>query len=357
MINSNAILEVNKLQLIHNLKILSKFASNTIIGATIKANAYGIGDQEVFKILYKNGCRHFFLATFEEAISIRKKFSKGNLYVLNGLENHNFRDFSKYKIIPILASNEELNKFVKEKYHKKEIKIGINIDTGINRLGIPYKKINKKLSSKIDVYILMSHFSSADELKNLYSEKQNKNFKSVFNSFKSIKYKSLSNSAGIIRNKNFHYDIIRPGISLYGGYENRKLKKMLPVNAIVKLKAKILQIKYINKDEFIGYNQTYKTKKKTKIAILGIGYADGIYRILSNNGCVYFKKQTFKIIGRISMDSITIDITNSKFKLSYGMYMELINSKNDIEKIATKCNTISREILTSISQRVKRIYI
>ena len=113
MINSNAILEVNKLKLIHNLKILSKFASNTIIGATIKANAYGIGDQEVFKILYKNGCRHFFLATFEEAISIRKKFSKGNLYVLNGLENHNFRDFSKYKIIPISWVNrkEGISKF------------------------------------------------------------------------------------------------------------------------------------------------------------------------------------------------------------------------------------------------------
>ena len=357
MIKSNAILEVNKLQLINNFKILSKFANKTIIGATIKGNAYGFGDKEVFKILYNNGCRHFFLATLEEAVSIRKKYSKGNLYALNGLENHNFEDFNKYKTIPILVSNEELNKYIKEKQYEKKIKIGIHIDTGINRLGIPYNNINRKFSSKTNVYILISHFASADELSNLYSEKQNKNFKSSFSLFKSIKFKSLSNSAGIIRNKNFHYDIIRPGISLYGGYENKKLKNMLPINTVIKLKAKILQIKYINKNEFVGYNQTYKTKKKTKVAILGIGYGDGVHRILSNNGYVFFKKQKFKIIGRISMDSMTVNITNSKYKLSSGMYMELINYENDIEKIATKCSTISREILTSISQRVKRIYI
>ena len=125
MIKSNAILEVNKLQLINNFKILSKFANKTIIGATIKGNAYGFGDKEVFKILYNNGCRHFFLATLEEAVSIRKKYSKGNLYALNGLENHNFEDFNKYKTIPILVSNtsslKEINGNVAEYFNPDDI--------------------------------------------------------------------------------------------------------------------------------------------------------------------------------------------------------------------------------------------
>tara|TARA_Y100001970_G_C14165691_1_gene821147 strand:+ start:111 stop:1184 length:1074 start_codon:yes stop_codon:yes gene_type:complete len=357
MIKSNAILEIKTTKIIKNYKSLQKIAKNSLVGATIKANAYGIGDEFVFKILYENGCRHFFLATTEEALKIRKKFSKGNVYVLNGLENNSFDFFNKHKIIPILVSIEELSKYIEGKFYNRKINIGVHIDTGINRLGISYKNLQTKIKRKIDIYLLISHFASADELTNSYSEKQNKKFKSTFNFFKSIKYKSIANSAAIIRDKRFHYEIVRPGISLYGGYENPKLKKISVIEPIIKLKAKILQVKYLDKNEYVGYNQTYKTKKRKKIAILGIGYGDGIFRILGNKGFVYFKKQKFKIIGRISMDSITIDISNSEYKLTTGKYMEIINSENDIEKIAKKCSTISREILTSISQRVKRIYL
>ena len=126
---------------------------------------------------------------------------------------------------------------------------------------------------------------------------------------------------------------------------------------VQKLKAKILQIKEIGANEYIGYNQTYKTKKTIKTAILGIGYGDGIFRILSNKGKVYFKKKSFRIVGRISMDSMTINITNCKHKICVGEYMEIINDDNDIEKIAKEYSTISREILTSISRRVIRQYI
>ena len=118
-----------------------------------------------------------------------------------------------------------------------------------------------------------------------------------------------------------------------------------------------IQIKDINSNEYIGYNQTYKSKNKIKVAIIGIGYADGISRQLSNNGKIYYKKESFNIIGRVSMDSITIDITKSKYKLKHGLYMEIINYNYTAEKMALKCNTISNEILTSISMRVKRKYI
>ena len=159
---------------------------------------------------------------------------------------------------------------------------------------------------------------------------------------------------GTILGKDFHYDLVRPGISLYGGHYNTKIKKY--IKPVIKLKAKILQIKQILKNEFIGYNQTYKTKKKIWIAIIGIGYGDGISRMLSNKGFVYYKKHKFRIIGRISMDTITIDISKSNNLLKIGQYVEIINYTHGIDKLAKQCETISNEILTSISNRVQRIY-
>ena len=129
------------------------------------------------------------------------------------------------------------------------------------------------------------------------------------------------------------------------------------IKPVVTLKSKILQIKEINKNEFIGYNNTFKTKKKITVAIIGIGYADGISRILSNKGKVYSNNQSFKILGRISMDSITIDISQKINLLKVGDYMELINHAHGIDKMAKQCNTISHEILTSISKRVNRVYV
>jgi len=355
MIKPNAILEIKTKNLIHNFKALSKIASSSLAGATLKANAYGIGSLETYKILYNNHCRHFFFASLEEAINIRKKYKKGNIYVLNGIEGHNFNIFKKFNIIPILISIKELELFLKNKRINKKIKIGLQVETGLNRLGVNIKELESINTSELRLQILISHLASSDELKNKYNKKQNYNFQSYFNLFKSIKYKSLVSSMGILIGKGFHYDLIRPGISLYGGHYNNKFKKI--IKPVVTLKAKILQIKTLRKYEYVGYNQTYKTHNKTKIAILGIGYGDGISRILSNNGTVIYKKETFKIIGRISMDSITIDISKGKNDMKIGQYCEIINEKNDIEDLATKCGTISNEILTSISKRVRRVYI
>ena len=135
------------------------------------------------------------------------------------------------------------------------------------------------------------------------------------------------------------------------------IHKNLPIKPVIRFKAKVLQIKKIKKNQFVGYNQTHKTKRETNIAIIGAGYADGISRTLSNKGYVYYKNKKFKIIGRVSMDSITIDIGKNNKMIKSGMYMDLINDKHDIEKMAKICNTISNEILTSISKRVERVYI
>ena len=354
MINSNSILQINKKNLIYNYNYLSKLSDKSICAATIKANAYGLGAVEVLKLLLKVGCNNFFLATTEEAIEIRKVNKKVKLYVLNGLERNNIKLFIKYNLIPILTSKEDIATLTS---NTKLLKFGIHIETGLNRLGININDIDKKLFKNDKLEIIISHLASPDEIKNKYNSIQNTRFLKSIELFKKNKTKSLCSSAGIMNNKNYHYDMVRPGISLYGCVDNIKLLKKFKLKPVIKLKGKILQIKDINSNEYIGYNQTYKSKNKIKVAIIGIGYADGISRQLSNNGKIYYKKESFNIIGRVSMDSITIDITKSKYKLKHGLYMEIINYNYTAEKMALKCNTISNEILTSISMRVKRKYI
>ena len=347
---SSSILEVNLKNLIHNFKVFKKFIKNKQVAATIKANAYGIGDKIAFSTLYKNGCRHFFLATLNEGLELRKSFKKGYIYILNGLENNDINIFKINKLIPILNSKIEMKVIEKTKF-----KFGIHIDTGLNRLGINKKDLPKKIYNKKNLQIVLTHLASSDEKKNLYNYFQNKKFKSINNLFKNKKIIfSLANSMGTILGKDFHYDLLRPGISLYGGHYNTKLKKY--IKPVVKLKAKILQIKQILKNEYIGYNQTYKTKKSIWIAVIGIGYGDGISRMLNNKGFVYYKNHKFRILGRISMDSITIDISKSCKLFKIGQYVEIINYSHGIDKLAKQCKTISNEILTSISNRVQRIY-
>ena len=355
MIKHNAILEVNLKNLAYNYRKLSGIANKSICAATIKADAYGIGVIKAFETLYKNKCRHFFVATTEEALEIRKKKSLANVYVLNGLEGNELSTFNTYNIIPIINDKDEY-KLVNQNIKKyKKLKFGVHIDTGLNRLGIDVNDFLKLTSDQNKIHILLSHLSSADEGKNNYNNFQNKKFNAAINLKIKAKFNSLSNSMGIILGDNFHHDLVRPGISLYGGHYNTKMKKI--IKPVISLKGKVLQIKTINKNEFVGYNQTYKTNKKIRVAVLGIGYADGISRVLSNKGNVYFKKNTFKIVGRVSMDSITVDISKNSKSIKVGDYMEIINHLNGIDKIASQCNTICHEILTSISKRVKRVYL
>ena len=293
MNNSNAIIEINKKDILFNYRLLSRIAKKSICAATIKANAYGLGDKKIIEILIEAGCNHFFLATTDEALKIRSYNKKINIYVLNGLENNKLKIFNNHNLIPILNSKEEISKIFENKI-KSNLKFGIHIESGLNRLGVTIAELNIEKIKNTNLEILISHLASTSELKNKSNKLQNLEFKKSFSLFKSIKYKSLCSSAGVMNNKNLHHDMIRPGISIYGGYDNPILEKKYKLKSVIILKGKILQIKEINKNEYVGYDQTYRTKKKIKVAIVGIGYADGISRLLSNNGSLYFKKDAYR---------------------------------------------------------------
>jgi alanine racemase len=217
VIKHNAILEVSLKNLAYNYNKLSSIANKSVCAATIKADAYGIGVIKAFETLYKNKCRHFFVATTEEALEIRKKKSLANVYVLNGLEGNELSIFNNYNIIPIINDKDEYS-FVSKNIKKyKKLKFGIHIDTGLIDLGLNANDLLKIYSDENKIHILISHLSSADEGKNNYNILQNKKFKEAINLKVNAQYNSLSNSMGIILGNNFHHDLVRPGISLYGG--------------------------------------------------------------------------------------------------------------------------------------------
>ena len=352
MIKDNSILKINTKNLIKNYNFFKKINKDLIVAPTIKANGYGLGDIALYNLFKKNNCKHFFVASIEEGIKLKNRNKKIKIYVLNGIQNYDLNLFKKNKLIPIVNSTDELNIITKSRLF-----FGVHIDTGINRLGINYKHIPQEIYNNKKINLVLSHLSSADEKNNPYNKLQIKRFEKIKNNFKNNNIKfSLSNSNGVFLSKSYAFDMVRPGIALYGGNnKNKKLKKT--VKPVIEFFGKIIQIKSINTNEFIGYNQTFKTNRKIKAAIIGVGYADGIPRKLSNKNYVYYKENKFKIIGRISMDSLTIDITNSKHNLKVGMYIEIINKKYDIEDFANKCETISNEVLTSIGSRVKRLYV
>ena len=352
MIQSNVILEISKNNIIHNYNFFNELHKKNICSATVKSNGYGLGAEKIYRLLLNNGCKHFFVATTEEGLSLRKNFSKGFIYILNGTEFNNYKIFKKYNLIPILSN---LNDYRKMK--NKSLNYGMQINTGINRLGMNYNEYEEILFKDKNLKIIMSHLACADNKQNPYNSLQLNKFKQIKDHHGNNKIVfSLANSFGSVLSKEYLFDMIRPGISIYGGHFNNIILKK-HIKSVVKLKAKILQIKLLDKNQFVGYNQTYKTKKKTWIAVVGIGYGDGLNRILSNNGMVFLKNTKYNIIGRISMDSIIVDITKGISNFKNETYVDIINYKHGIDELAKNCKTISHEILTSLTNRVERKFV
>ncbi|MAI02222.1 MAG: alanine racemase [Rickettsiales bacterium TMED254] len=353
--NSNAILIVNLKNLIYNYKLLKKLAPNSIIAPCIKANAYGLGALEICKVLKNKGCKVFFVATPDEAISIRNNFKDVEIYLLNGVnEKSDFLKMIKNKITLIINNKYQLNVIKNNKKAREKISCGIHVDTGMNRLGFSQEHLQycyKYLKENLNIKLVISHLISSEKKtssNNTQLEKFNKIKKNF--SFCSDTIYSLSNSNGIFLNKKYYYDMIRVGGLLYGLSLN---KKNLTKN-VISLKAKIIQIQEIKKGQSIGYGANFVTKKNSIIATLSIGYADGLPR--NYNGYAIYKSKKVPFVGNISMDLSCIDLTGIKNIVKYD-WVEIFGSSLSILDFSNRCNTISYEISSNIGSRVKKLYL
>ncbi len=326
------------------LNQISNPTSNT--SAVVKADAYGLGVEKVANYLWKVGVKTFFVSTVEEAVELRQLTNEeAKIYYLNGFSKTDKEAVNEFNVIPVLNSINQIHAF-KHKNIKK--KIVIQFDIGMNRLGLKKTDIEAfgELINPSDVKLVLGHLSSADDINAVETEEQYDQFVK-FSRLLPVAQKSLAATAGILLDKKFHFDITRPGIGLYGGAPFEKAEP------VVMLDLPIIQTKTITKNEGVGYNHTFVAKKTMKIATVGSGYADGLFRFLSNKGVLYSDRIKCPIIGRVSMDLITVDISSLKI---IPKTLQALNVEQSIDDLAKYSNTIGYEILTSLGARYKRIY-
>ena len=313
--------------------------------AVVKANAYGLGLKQVAEALYAEGARIYFVATAEEGAELRSSLGEiPEIYVFSGHMAGDTELIRNYNLIPLINSIEQLSRHSEL---LKEKKFGIQLDTGMNRLGIEPMEWEtvKELTLSLNPVLIMSHLACADEPDHKMNSQQLNTFLMLTNKI-NIK-KSLAATGGILLGPEYHFDLTRPGIGIYGC---SPMKDCLPVLSI---DIPVIQIRDIESGETVGYGNTWTSPSKKKIATISAGYADGIFRSTGQKTRLYFGEIGCPIIGRISMDLIGVDITSLTVEPDR---LELINSQQTIDKIADGAGTIGYEFLTSLGQRYDRKY-
>ena len=369
---SPAWVEVNLDNLAYNMKNIRNKVDCKEIFAVVKANGYGNGAFEVSTILLQNGATRLSVARVSEAIELRHEGITCQINVLGITPPTLFEDIIQYDIEPTVCSYNyamELSKLAKKK--SKTVKIHIAVDTGMGRIGFKPTiesieeviKIHKLESIKIEG--LFSHFCTADETDKEYSIYQFKRYewfsRKLVKMGISIPIRNIANSAAIMELPSTYLDAVRPGIIMYGYYPSQQVNKdSLDIKPVMSLKANIVFIKTLEAGEYIGYGRKFKTKRRSIIATLPLGYADGYTRLLSNKAKVIINGQFAPIVGNICMDQCMVDVTDiSGVKL--GDEVILIGSdgdlKYDADDIASTLGTINYEVLCMLSRRIPRVYI
>ncbi len=345
-------------------------AKDVDILAVVKANAYGHGAVEVAKTLEHAGCNFFGVALCEEGIELREAGVKSAVIILGGIYPNQIRDVIEYDLTPVIFDI-EMARIIDSLAGKtgKRIKVHIKIDTGMGRLGLlPYQATQFFKSLKgltnLNVEGILSHFAEADEEDKEFSIEQLNVFLKIINVVKDIGFKPglihIANSAAIVEHADSHFNLVRPGIMLYGAYPTGHMIEKIDLKPAMRLVTQIVHIKQAPKGFSVSYGRKYITKKDSIIAAIPIGYGDGYPRSLSNKGEVLIRGQRAKVAGAICMDITMLDVTHIK-GVEQGDEAVLIGKQGDdnitVDELAEKAGTISYEILCGITNRVPRVYI
>ncbi len=348
--------------LAHNYRSLcSELNAGTLCAASIKANAYGMGLKEVAMRLYQEGCRHFFIAYLPGAIELQYFIGKDSfIYVLSGFRPGDEEIYNHYNVIPVLSDLTQVkawNTFGQQ--NQQCLRAALHFDTGITRTGL-FPDVVRKLElshfSHTEIICVISHLACPYQPTHPMNEIQRRLFDELRQRFP-FAMGSLANSGGIFLDPSYHYDMVRPGLAFTGCSTAVPLKhyKLKPV---FKAYAQILQINEIERGESVGYDTTFIARRDSRIATIGVGYGDGYFRSLSNCGELYFKGYFVPVVGRVSMDLLTVDVTDIPPEaIACGEWMELFGDNLPADEVAKKAGTISYELFSRLGPRFERFYI
>ena len=364
--SETAILTIDLDALAANYRRLRDLAGSAECAAVVKADAYGLGMAEAAPALARAGCKTFFVATLAEATALRALLPQAIIYVFSGLMPGTAGLYRASNLLPVLNSAEEIKEWASFCLSRDEtLPCAVHIDSGMNRLGLSAHEVDqmaeaRELWQAMTLSLVMSHLACADEPDHPKSETQRNMFDRLRARLPRAQA-SLANSAGILLGPGFTYDMVRPGIALYGGHPRRHGKN--PFRPVVHLKGRVLQVRRVAPGETIGYGATRTMTRPSRIAVVSVGYADGFFRSLSakdgqDSLAAYFGPHAAPILGRVSMDLITIDVSDVPEEISgRGDWVELMGPNVEAHQVAARAGTIDYEVLTNLGRRAFRRYL
>jgi len=362
---ATGILTIDLDAIVANWRKLEKTAVPAECAGVVKANAYGCGAEQVARALANAGCKTFFVATLDEAKVVRSAVpASAAIYVLDGFFQNSGEAYAKIDCRPVIGELNELAEW--DVFCRRSGWTGgaaIHIDTGMNRLGLTVTEAQGILprinAGDHGITLVMSHLVSSEQLNSPINARQLTAFREIASLFSGVSA-SLSNSSGIFLGPQFQFDLVRPGAALYG--INPTPEADNPMQPVVDLKARIVQIRNVERGETVGYGGTWTARRPTRLAIVSAGYADGYFRAASaNDGTrgaeVVVAGKRCPIAGRVSMDLIAVDVTDlDKNAVRRGHMVTLIGEGITVDELAHRFGTIGYEVLTSLGLRFARIY-
>lgn len=355
---SQTVLTVDLDALADNYRTLRARLTGAACAGVVKADAYGLGVRRVAPALAAAGCREFFVAHLEEGLKVRAVTPRdANVYVLHGLLAGEEEEFRASGLTPVLNELEQVARWsdVARRSGRRLAAI-VHVDTGMSRLGLP--RIEAALLMReperiaaLDLRYVMSHLARAEDDTPM-NEAQRLEFEAFRVRFPGARA-SLANSSGIFLGPAYHFDLVRPGCALYG--INPLPGQPNPVRQVARLDGKILQIHEVDPPRTVGYGATHRVTGRTRIATVAAGYADGWTRSLSGRGSAFSGEIRVPVIGRVSMDLTTIDITAAPH-LRAGDTVQLMGDRITVDEVAETAGTIGYEILTRLGARYHRVY-
>ncbi|NHN87121.1 alanine racemase [Acetobacter conturbans] len=360
---AGAVLTVNLDAIASNYRTLRKMCGDTACAAVVKADAYGLGAAQVAPALERAGAQEFFVAHVDEGIELRRYITPlCRITVLHGPRPAATRDCVRHSLRPVLNSPEQIEAWRQEAVHQGHpLDAVIQIDTGMSRFGLSPAQFRSlaeepSLLAGIDVSLLMSHLACADAPRNEANIMQRQRMRDASALMPGLSV-SLAASSGIFLGSDYHFSLVRPGAALYGIAPNAELA-VNPLLPVLRLSARVLQIRTIGAGEGAGYGLTDRAQVPRRAAVVAIGYADGLTRHAAGEGCAWFGSTRLPILGRVSMDSVIVDISDvPEQALTQDMLVDLIGPHYGVDDAAQAAGTIGYEVLTSLGRRFHRDYI
>lgn len=359
---AGAILTIDLGAICDNWRTLAALTGEAECAAVVKANAYGLGALQVAPALYQAGCRHFFVAHLNEGIVLLPALPEdATVYILHGLPPGSEPECLRHRLVPVLNSLPQLQAWrALGRARGRRLPAVLQVDTGMARLGLSEAELREVADvpgalDGIDLRYIMSHLVSAEDHSQAINDQQLTRFRAALSRLPSAKA-SLANSSGIFLGPRFHFDLVRPGAALYGVAPVAGQKN--PLRPVIQLHGKVIQTRTIEAGAAVGYGQKWTARRRSRIATVAVGYADGYLRSLSNRGCLSFAGEQVPLVGNVSMDTITVDVTGlPEDAIHEGTLLELANPVHGVDAIAERAGTIGYEILTSLGNRFARRYI